>query len=124
VKRLTVKVGDRLTFKGVMWVEPNWEFDAPCVIYSPLLRIYNKGSICIETIQECIEDICIDLSIGGSLPIEIACDLRELKWRKWSRRGLPRRKQAIHYSEIVQFYTDRHGVPDFKAVNPAQRESK
>ena len=81
-------------FRGVFW-DAHWEFDAPCVLYAPFKR-FGIGHNSYH-IDEMVEDICIDISLGKSPRTKwIESDLKEFKWRGWSPRGFAKRKEAFH----------------------------
>ena len=124
-KDIKVQPGDVLTFKGVMWHEKDWEFDAPCIVYSPVLRYFQRGSICKETIDDCIEDVCIDICVGnGIAKYSHPSDLKEFKWRGWSINRLSRRKNAVHVTTKVEFFINDYGELDCKTVSKKVKAAK
>jgi len=76
-----------------MWDE-HWEFDAPCVVYSPFVR-YRPGGNAGE-IDRIVEDIAFELTEGRRPPRIDADVRRESEWRGWSLRGFARRRAAWH----------------------------
>jgi len=110
MKLLTVKAGDKLTFKGCAWAE-HWGFDNPGVIYTPVC-VYNPnlGSVSEEAVWGMIEDACCDLAAGLEYPTEwTKSDSNEFSWRGWSPDGFKKRKRAKHYSVCVEFKLDADG---------------
>lgn len=99
-----VKAGDRIVFRGCMF-DDGWEFDAPCILYSPFKRSGIGGNI--GHIEDMVEDICNDLADGRSVPRGWSeGDLKEFRWRGWSPRGFARRRQAWHREIVVEFIED------------------
>lgn len=97
-------------FRGCMW-DDHWEFDAPCVIYTPKkFRRFGIGGSggYLETM---IEDVCIDLAIGQK-PTDGGLK-RECEWRGWGPR-FDRRRDAWHVVIKVHWYRDRHGEIAFE----------
>lgn len=95
-----LKAGDTLVFRGCSF-DAHWEYDCPCIIYSPVRRYEIKGSSGIDGM---IEDICFDLA--DRIPIDRGfnrSDLEEFKWRGWSPSGFRKRKNAAHYMVKVKF---------------------
>lgn len=69
-------------FRGVMW-DAHWEFDAPCVLYTPFFR-YGFGGNSYH-LDEMVENVCIDLSMGAEPHKDFSdSELKEFKWRGWS----------------------------------------
>lgn len=97
-------------FRGVMF-DDGWEFDAPCVVYSPRpMRRFrvagNSGGI-----DALVEDICCDITCGlelGDGGLE-----RECEWRRWSLRGFAKRKRAWHVV-ITGRWARRDGELEFE----------
>lgn len=109
-KPFTVKPGDVVTFRGCMW-DDHWEFDAPCVLYTPVKRYGYGGNS--GKIGQMIEDVCIDLSLSRSYSVAIPFgpgSLREFGWRRWSPRGFHLRLLAWHGEQVVRFFLDDEGV--------------
>lgn len=90
-------------FRGCFW-DDEWEFDAPCVIYSPSRYArFGIGSN-ISHLDYMIEDICFDIQAGrphndGDLD-------KECEWRGWGRKGFARRKKAEHVVVKVKWGED------------------
>lgn len=102
---MKVKAGDKLFFHGCMWDE-GWEFDAPAIIYSPIKRYGNGGSI-PDHLETMVEDICIDLSLDEDVREGWSdFDLKEFAWRHWDPNGFCRRKRAWHVKYEVGFFLD------------------
>jgi hypothetical protein len=103
---MKVKDGDILVFRGVCW-DDGWEFDAPLVIYEPIPRICETGSISPVAIVDKVNDICLDLCLGDDLPTQWSEGTKkELKWRGWSPRGFKRRGNGCHAEVVVKFTMD------------------
>lgn len=114
-----VAPGARLTFLGCMW-DAGWEFDAPCVIYSPVKRYGFGGNS--SRIGEMVDDVCLNLADG--VAVESGWDrhaLREFKWRRWSRRGFARRRNAWHVEIVVEFLRDPEGMVHWRVVSKRER---
>lgn len=95
--------GDRLTFRGCMW-DDHWEFDAPCVLYSPICRYGIGGNS--GHIYEMVENACINLSIEKMLYRGWRkSDLKEFDWRRWGTR-FGKRLNAWHREIVVEFCDD------------------
>lgn len=105
--------GTRVRFRGVTWND-GWEFDAPCVIYKPILRIFHVGGSAKEEIERCIETICIDLCVLDKCLKMSSFEQREFKWRGWSIKNLSRRKNAVHAQYDAIFWQSNHGDPTFE----------
>lgn len=117
---MKVKAGDIVTFKGCAWNEPQWEFDAPIVLYSPLQR-YDMGSVSCVDLYDKIEDVCIDLCYN--VPINTHFDkmsLKEFKWRGWNPKGFSRRKNAVHVEVTVEFFLDNDNELTFRQLAAAE----
>lgn len=88
-------------FRGIWW-DDGWEFDGPCVIYTPIKRIgdgNNSGAFGLM-----VEDICIDISLGKEFNGDWSeSNLHEMEWRGWSPRGFARRKKATHLEAVVSW---------------------
>lgn len=96
-------------FRGCCW-DAGWEFDAPCVIYSPV-QIYgiggNAGELRGMVESYCI-DMCIALDMGKPFPAGKLSDsdLKEFAWRGWSMRNMQRRKLAHHLLFTVRWFKE------------------
>lgn len=79
---MKVKNKEVVTFIGLEWQEPQWEFDHPTVILFPVVKYSPNG----ESAEKMIEDICIDLCInadtGEDYPDEDVT--KEFEWRRWN----------------------------------------
>lgn len=106
----TVMPGDVVTFQGCTW-DDHWEFDAPCVIYTPVHRYGFGGNS--GKIGQMIENVCIDLCLAAPLDgVQRQfgdATLREFQWRGWSPRGFKHRLCAWHIEQIVEFFRDPDG---------------
>lgn len=71
---MKVKDGDILEFIGISWENPEWEFDFPSAIISPITNFSPNG----DDPDAFIENLCIDLCCGADLNNEDIED--ELKW--------------------------------------------
>jgi hypothetical protein len=95
-----LKAGDSLVFEGCSW-DAQWEYDCPCVLYSPVRRYHISGSSGIESM---VEEICFDLAAGTSVKRGFEdSDLKEFAGWRWSPNGFRRRKNAMHYRVTVRF---------------------
>jgi len=102
---MTINPGDKITFRGCMW-DDGWEFDAPCVIYSPVKRYGFGGNS--GQLRQMVDSICFDLGEGVDVRSDWPRDAKhEFRWRGWSPDGFARRKRAWHVEIVVQF-GDRH----------------
>ena len=114
-------VGSVVEFKGCVW-DDGWEFDAPLILYSPVERYDHVGSICPESLESIVEDVCIDLCIKGFVKEKfIASDLDEFRWRSWSPKGFSRRRRAVHGTIKVKFTLDGHGERSFEYTSRPKR---
>lgn len=107
-----------ITFRGCIF-DDGWEFDCPCIVYSPLQR-YRIGSN-VYGVLDLVEDIAADLIRPGKL--RRGWDesvLKEFKWRGWSPHGFAKRRQAWHVEVKVRFFEDAEGH-DFKIVWARER---
>jgi hypothetical protein len=103
-----VKAEDRLTFRGCMW-DAHWEFDAPCVVYSPVKR-YGFGGNSGE-IDHMVDSVCCDIALGKlTWSGWHESDVREFKWRGWWRWGFRWRRRAWHVVIVVEFYRSGDGL--------------
>lgn len=96
-------------FFGCIW-DAHWEYDAPCVIYSPVQRYGFGGNS--GHLQDMVESYCIDLAIaideGQPLPPTKLGkgDKEEFAWRGWSMRNMRRRKNAHHVRIKVRWFKE------------------
>lgn len=98
----TPKPGDTIVFRGVMF-DDGWEFDAPCIIYSPC-KLYSPNGGNTSEIESLVEDACIDLCMRESIQMKWSSgELKEFKWRGWSPDGFRRRK-GWHVTVTANFY--------------------
>lgn len=113
---MKVKAGDVITFKGVCW-DDGWEFDAPCIVFEPVIRQAEVGSLCRESVLGVVEDICIDLCIDGEvMGLDPKTD-KEWKWRRWTVAKI-RRKPNVHEVK-VRFFEGSDGL-EFEFVEENQ----
>lgn len=100
------KDGEILEFRGCTWQQPEWDFDAPKVLYSPVERYSDQGgSICEGATWDLVEEVCGDLCEHGKVPRGFSeDDLSEFEWREWSPKGFKRRKRAVHDVIRVRFF--------------------
>lgn len=82
---MKVKDKDIVEFIVLEWREPQWEFDHPTVVLSPIVLYSPNG----ESAGQMVEDICIDLCINadeleGGKELESEDVSREFKWRRWN----------------------------------------
>jgi hypothetical protein len=101
-------------FRGCTW-DGGWEFDAPCVLYYPVVRFGIGGNS--GAIDGLVEDYCFDLEEGKKPPRVRAGDLQEFKWRGYSQRGFKHRKRAWHVEIKVRWTRDSHGQPLFELLD-------
>lgn len=100
-------------FRGCVWND-GWEFDAPCVIYSPKKYAAFKSAGNTGGIDQLVEDICMNLALGwdhndGGLSGECA-------WRGWGKR-FDRRRSARHVILKVRWSTDTEGQPVWREIS-------
>lgn len=123
-----IKAGDTLVFRGCSF-NANWEYDCPCILYSPVRRYRISGS---SGIEEMIEDVCYDLADGKAIKRGFAdSDLKEFAWRGWAANGFRRRKNAIHYRVTVRFTNPDDGydelnfeIVDIVEIDPTMKDKK
>lgn len=105
-------------FRGCFWDE-GWEFDGPCVVYYPWeYRSVGEGGNdgCIEDL---IESICIDLSLGD--PIDTQASDEECKACGWNPKGFAKRKRANHITVKVKWKMGADG-PEIDGWEVEERE--
>lgn len=123
---MKAKAGDVIEFQGCAW-EDGWEFDAPCVVYSPLKR-YGCGGSIPWSVYQLIEDVCIDLVCGEDVREGWhASDLKEFDWRGWDKDGFANRKSACHLRVTMEFFEvesmdDKTTELYFRCVKAEERE--
>lgn len=106
--------GTTLVFRGCSW-DACWEFDVPCILYSPVRR-YRIGSA--YDIESMVEDVCCDLADGEAVAKEFGdSDLKEFEWRGWSPRGFSRRRNAVHFKVTVRFVKPSNDEDDYDGFN-------
>lgn len=80
---MKIKAGDTVEFIALKWNEPQWEFDHPTVVLSPVVMYSPNGT----SPESMIEDICIDLCINadsGESVEKLDEDVtKEFEWRRW-----------------------------------------
>jgi hypothetical protein len=99
------RVGDKVKVIGIRWHEPEWEFDCPVVIISPVIRICEDGS----SIDQLRESLLIDVCIDGKWP---KSEADPKHWRGWSPAYLKRkqyRKDVQREVVEVEFILDGCG---------------
>lgn len=102
-----------LTFKGVAFND-GWEFDAPVIVYNPVQRYDCTGGVSLYAIEAVVEDICIDLCVFPHIKERFSeSTLEEFDWRRWSVKGFPRRKKALHGEVKVRFEWDEDNQKSF-----------
>ena len=102
-------------FRGVSW-DDGWEFDAPCIIYSPITRYGIGGSS--GYIENMVEDYCIDLANGERPRATLSeSERHEFRARGWSERGMRRRKRAYHVVIKVRWFIDEYGQQSFEMTD-------
>lgn len=110
----TPRPGDTIVFRGCIW-DDGWEYDAPCVLYSPVKRYGIGGNS--GHIDSMVEDIASDISCCIAVRHDwTADDLREFEWRGWSPRGFARRKNARHVEIVVGFHATEDGELEAKVL--------
>ncbi len=76
-RKMKVKNGDVVEFLAIAWNEPQWEFDHPCVVLSPVVEYSPNG----ESPEHMIEEMAISLSCEDDIKDE---DVKhEFDWRGW-----------------------------------------
>lgn len=109
-------------FRGVMF-DDGWEFDVPCVIYSPIERYGIGGNT--SHIESMVEDYCIDLCLGDKPRKKLsAFERKEFRWRGWNIRGMCKRKKAHHVSVTVKWSTDDLGNLQFEMIETKTQYGK
>lgn len=120
---MKVKAGDIVTFRGCVW-SAGWEFDAPLVIYEPVKRFSDDGSISPLSVLAAVENICIDLACDGEVRDGWSPgDLKEFSWRGWKPAGFKHRKSACHAEITVKFHDDDDGLA-FEVIAAAHVDKK
>ena len=61
-RSVQIKPGVEISIRALRW-DDGWEFDCPVVILDPVLRVYEDG----RSLEQAIEDLCIDACIDGVL---------------------------------------------------------
>lgn len=90
-------------FAGCIF-DDGWEFDAPCVIYSPWkYRRFGIGGNS-STLESLVEDIIYRIWRGEE-PHDGGLD-KECAWRGWGLRGFRMRRRAEHVVFTVQWAMD------------------
>lgn len=118
---MKAKAGDVIEFQGCAW-DAHWEYDAPCVIYSPVKR-YGYGGSIPWSVYQLIEEVCIDLICGRDIREGWhGSDLEEFGWRGWDKDGFARRKGAHHVRVTMEFFTDEDGNLAFRCTKAEERE--
>lgn len=110
--------------RGCFWDE-GWEFDAPCIIYSPFFK-YGHGGNCGH-LYDMVEDVCIDLAICSDDAVadfeEMREELeRECQWRRWSMKGFKSRKNAMHIEFRVRWFFKKNGELDFEVTDQIEND--
>jgi len=79
---MKVKNKDVIEFVAIEWHEPQWEFDHPTVVLSPVISYSPNG----ESSEKMIEDICIDLCINADDETDMEDEdvSKEFEWRRWN----------------------------------------
>jgi hypothetical protein len=80
---LEIKAGDVLTFDVLQWDE-GYEFGAPCLILSPVIRENSDSHP-----EAMIESVCIDAVLDGELLLNN--EQQQIEWRQWNLKTLRRR---------------------------------
>lgn len=116
-KFICPKDGEIITFKGCVW-DDGWEFEAPMVIYEPICRFGDSGSICEESIYELVENVCIDLVCEGEVRKGFSdCELEDFKWRGWNPKRFKYRKSAVHGEFKIRFFKEKNGKMMFEIID-------
>jgi hypothetical protein len=104
-------------FRGVMWND-GWEFDAPCALYSPVVREIHAGNT--SGIDELVETVAFELSEGRDVPRIDDATSREFLGRQWSVTNLSRRRRAYHVL-IVGKWVVEDGYDVFEPTHRYER---
>lgn len=80
---LDIKAGDELTFDVLQWDE-GYEFGAPCLILSPVIRENSDSHP-----EAMVEDVCIEAVLDGQLLRNN--QQQQIEWRQWNLKTLRRR---------------------------------
>lgn len=109
-------------FRGVIF-DDGWEFDVPCVIYSPVERYGIGGNS--GHIENMVEDYCIDLCLGNKPRNKLSVfERKEFRWRGWNMRGMCKRKKAVHVLVMVKWSKNARGELEFEMVGTEKQYGK
>lgn len=108
-------VGKTTTFYGCNWVEQQWEFDAPSVLYNPVYRYAIGGG---GEVERMVEDFCFDVEQQGAIRPKLSkFENKEFAWRGWRMRDMKRRKQAYHTRVVVRWFIGDRDRLEFEIVD-------
>lgn len=100
-------------FRGCFW-DDGWEFDGPTVIYYPWkYRAYSDSYSNSGGIENLLECMIIDISLGNDLSGYQRSLDTEMLWRKWGKQ-FSRRKSATHLEISGEWCYNDYGDLDFK----------
>lgn len=74
-------VGMAVTIRGLRWHCPDWEFDCPTAIISPVYRFFEDGRTLENAMESVLIDTCIDEVWKGNKPTD-------WDWRGWNEKYL------------------------------------
>lgn len=100
-------------FRGCMWND-GWEFEAPCVIYYPAKYAAFKSACNTGGIEELVEDICMNLSLGWDHNDHGLSGERE--WRGWGKR-FSRRRNAWHVTIKIRWELGEEGEAEWHQIS-------
>lgn len=126
---MKVENGTVLEFIGISWDVPEWDFDHPCAIITPITAYSSEG---IEP-DSFIEEICENLMCGKSLE-DVNYDItEEIDWIgvklktlqkvcKDRLNGKDTWKSKVRYisKRKVEFFTNASGDMDFKFIESVE----
>lgn len=96
---MQLKLNKEYHLLAVRWDE-QWEFDCPCVLLSPVLRVYEDGSYPETLFEDFIVDGMVALSDDGDGTIrdnDVEFDNTGKTWRGWNLKTLKRRaREALN----------------------------
>ncbi len=72
-----IKDGAVVEFTAISWYEPQWDFDHPTVILSPVFKYSSSGESCEGMIENMACDICCDIELKDEN------HTKEFDWRGW-----------------------------------------
>ena len=111
-RSVEVKPGLETRIRGLRW-DDGWEFYCPVVIIDPVLRVYEDG----RSLEQAIEDLCIDASITGQMKDEEAW-----RWEEAPGGSLAYLRRKYHRKHVqtvdckVRFVLDEDGEVSWEDI--------